>query len=54
MIKNNIPLSNIFYSTLETYELMDKGIDKQEAIKNILSKELFNNNLITVDKSKLN
>jgi hypothetical protein len=47
MIKSNIPLLNTYYSILETFALMDKGIDRREVIKMVLANS-------GMDKSELN
>ena len=47
MIKRRMSLLDMYNSILEIYKLIDKGVDKQEAIKIVMT----NNN---IDKSKLN
>jgi hypothetical protein len=54
LIKKNLPLLNMYYMILNAYELMDKGMDKQEAVKNVLSEISFNTLLQSVDKVILN
>lgn len=54
LIKKNLPLLDMYYMILNAYELIDKGMDKQEAVKSILSEISFNTLLQSVDKAILN